>query len=1217
MAIQRIPGELLQSNLTRQGVDLAFETNLLFLDVSNARIGIGTDSPGFKLDVVGNTRITGNQTITGNLEVQGTTTTIDSRNLTVEDNVIVLNSGSSQATSAGVMINRGASNPALFYWDEANDKFKLVTTASDGSTTSTITDTAYAKLAGADPTDARDFVTKNYFDVNTAGFAGSGSVIGSSIPIGSPSDSSFGDGALITLGDAHSVTGAIDDLNETMENIRANTFVKSVSFVADTTAASSGTTITLTITTVGGGANRYTITWGDGDTTTATSDSTPSHTYTATGSMTVTVKAFNNTAVTDSAGSFATSTRTNYITIFTATPVPNFFIYAASSGGSAITKADTGSTVYLENTSTNTSGATVNYRIDWGDGNSQSVTSDSDPGGVGGGRLSHTYNNSGADDGSTIAGTGTGDTRYAIRLVLEAHSTAAPSDIPTGITKNFDVYSTHTVLYSAADSTVRGVNEESTSGFPVTFTNNTATNPGAQSVFSSNVYSWNFGEGAGATNVNVGSGSSGDTGQTISNTFNLSTAQQNAKTTVTYTTTLSLANEHTSSPFAADMKIIVEPDVRANIAATAVTVSNKSGDDAFDLYDFTDLAGNNRALVRFTNTSQHADDYTYDFKDDSSDTLSIGEDGSTAGTIGATLDKNFSGTSNGSFTTRFRAHGTPDTIEQDDEETITFTMNAVPAAPSNLSTFSLTLSDSSQGTSPKLCASFTDNTGSLSNISAGTSLSSSTARRYTSGTIDTAVVNNAYNGATGTLTANINGSATGAKSFSTSTGENGTFTSLVVSGQDDANTTISSSTYPSNFYQTFDAKITQALTSYSVGLNAQRLEHSATGNTNVVHVLRDDISATPTISNVGTLAQNASGTLRYIAGVPYYSDDGSQPTLNLTGVQVQNLTGQAYTDQSNIVEVDYDTRSEGSSGNAISNTDYTYSDIDGASTMLSGGTPVTDTGVASAYTLGTLSINVDQTSSTKAVNEIKIRARNANGTGSYNTGSSTKIQVYNPTPTGLDNEQGGITVSDSLGATHDDDALRIYDFAGQTTDTPSFAGGTNFYTNNLFTGAKTVAGTREAGVRFGTITHETTDYSTFLPVGPDRSSDTNTQYFTIAFRRSTMANFNVTLSGTVSGMFIAAPGTAIDNASGLNGWLDCSTTYGGSGVPGSDTGNGGNGSNGCAFNSGDRVVDGTSYSSQEFTFTLGTENGTNATGNVILIRIKLNSGDSVTALAID
>ena len=46
MAIQRIPGELLQTNLTRSGVDLAFETNLLYLDVTNMRVGIGTSSPG-------------------------------------------------------------------------------------------------------------------------------------------------------------------------------------------------------------------------------------------------------------------------------------------------------------------------------------------------------------------------------------------------------------------------------------------------------------------------------------------------------------------------------------------------------------------------------------------------------------------------------------------------------------------------------------------------------------------------------------------------------------------------------------------------------------------------------------------------------------------------------------------------------------------------------------------------------------------------------------------------------------------------------------------------------------------------------------------------------------------------------------------------------------------------------------------------------------------
>jgi len=38
MAIGRISGSVLKSNLTRNGVDLAFETNLLYLDVTNSRV---------------------------------------------------------------------------------------------------------------------------------------------------------------------------------------------------------------------------------------------------------------------------------------------------------------------------------------------------------------------------------------------------------------------------------------------------------------------------------------------------------------------------------------------------------------------------------------------------------------------------------------------------------------------------------------------------------------------------------------------------------------------------------------------------------------------------------------------------------------------------------------------------------------------------------------------------------------------------------------------------------------------------------------------------------------------------------------------------------------------------------------------------------------------------------------------------------------------------
>lgn len=58
MAIGRISGQLLKSNLLRSGEDLAFETDLLYLDVTNARIGVRTASPTTDLDVNGTTRST-------------------------------------------------------------------------------------------------------------------------------------------------------------------------------------------------------------------------------------------------------------------------------------------------------------------------------------------------------------------------------------------------------------------------------------------------------------------------------------------------------------------------------------------------------------------------------------------------------------------------------------------------------------------------------------------------------------------------------------------------------------------------------------------------------------------------------------------------------------------------------------------------------------------------------------------------------------------------------------------------------------------------------------------------------------------------------------------------------------------------------------------------------------------------------------------------------
>ena len=158
---------------------------------------------------------------------------------------------------------------------------------------------------------------------------------------------------------------------------------------------------------------------------------------------------------------------------------------------------------------------------------------------------------------------------------------------------------------------------------------------------------------------------------------------------------------------------------------------------------------------------------------------------------------------------------------------------------------------------------------------------------------------------------------------------------------------------------------------------------------------------------------------------------------------------------------------------------------------------------------------------------------------------------------------------------------------------------------------------QETTLRLGNIKYDVTDYSVgYLPVGPDRSADTGTQYFTFAFRRQVVANFNINITSSgIAGLWIAAPGTSIDNTSTLNGWIRSDAAYAGSGVPGGNTGNGGNGSDGCAATSGDIIAAGTALSGS-YTMTLGSENLSNATSNVCLIRIALTSGQSITSLNI-
>ena len=1023
----------------------------------------------------------------------------------------------------------------------------------DAGASSNIDVSAKIVKNASDPVDAQDLVTKVFLETAI-----------SNVDAGGDADTA--------------------SVLEIIENIRINAYVKSVDFVSDIVTGGAGLTATLTISTVGD-PNRYTIDWGDGNTTTATTDSTPTHTYaTNTGSpFDVNVTAFNNTGT--GVGSSAQKLREDYITIFTGDPAVSFVVYDAPTGGNAITYWDDGDTVYFENTTTNTSAATIQYTWDWADGSADDViNSDSVAGGVGGGRLAHTFAL------STEA-----EVQRTVTLTLDSHSTATPSILPIDDDASYKIYDDHTP--DTTSNITTGINEESNAGLTVTFTNNTENTIGSYSTYGT-TYRWDFGDGT-ITTVNAGSNQSGDTGRTITHKYTLS----NNSTPADYTGNLQVLSNHSSSPFtSSDFTIHVEPDVRANISGSADTVSDRNGDNIYDVYDGVDYNGVNRALVTVNNTSENGDSHEYDWNDSSANDTVAGL---------TSVQHDFTGVTPGNYQLDFTATGTPDITAQTDSASLTFQVNAVPNAPSGLSTKTITLTDSAQGIDPKLANNFTDNSA-TSPVSAGASLKTNTERRYTNGTIDTSIAQNVYNGLSGTATAIVNGSTDGSKSFTTSLNENGTFDSLVISDQRDANDSISSTTYPTGFYQTFDAKITKPFAEYSTGVNDQRIEHDATGNTNYVTVMCDDLTSVPTIDlTSATLTESTAGSYRYISGIPYYNT--GSPTLTLSGASLSDWIGQAYRDTNNVFEIANGTNSESTSGATISTQYKGYADLEAVS-YLTAGIPNANTGFSSSYALADQTINIT-TSSVKAVETLKFKANNVNGSSNYAELTNTAVQVHTANPTGV--LEDDIPVASGLGnGVITDDGLRIADFVNATTDTPTITGSTD-YTATPFTGAISVSGTQEATVRWGTLEHNTTNYSTgFLPVGPDRSADTGTQYFTFAFRRQVVANFDINItSNGIAGMWIAAPGTGVDNASGLNGWVECTSQYAGAGVPGSDTANGGNGADGCALTGADVVPTGSSINSS-YTMTLGSENMSNATNNVVLVRVALASGKEITSISI-
>lgn len=598
------------------------------------------------------------------------------------------------------------------------------------------------------------------------------------------------------------------------------------------------------------------------------------------------------------------------------------------------------------------------------------------------------------------------------------------------------------------------------------------------------------------------------------------------------------------------------------------------------------------------------------------DTSAIANTSVAGGTQGGRLSHTYTtgtGTGTNTITFSINSHSTanPAAIPDSSTKTIKIFDTGI-AAPEGLSGKSISLTSSSVGSSPRLASGFINNT-SEGSFAAGDSVT----RYTTSGNIQTSGEANSqvvYDASAGALSAIVDGSAEGTVTFNSSD-NTGTDQSLVVVDELDfynfnntgGSVSTSNRRYAPGLYSGFRARINKS--SLATGSHTYKLSHSTTGNTSVLEFAKDNLTGTPVLNFSGTtVTQNSAGTLAYVSGVPYYTNDAS---LNVIGALVSNVAGQFYKNDSTPFNIYSGTNVEGDSGSAFNTQTKGYSLL--PSSTLASGYPIANTGVGANVSIETFQVAVN--GGGRRVEGFSMMMENVNGSSSTLQYANTKVAVYNGNSSGV--REDAIPVSDSLGATYDTDGKRLSNFSS-TNATPTFANNVDYYVNNAWTGAVTVAGTDEAIQRYGTLAHNVTDYSSgYLPAGPDLNTGrSGVQYFRFAFKRTNVANFNITLTGNVASFHIAAPGTNIDDTSDSNGWIDASATYAGAGTPGANTTAGGNGSDGCAFTSGDRIQSSTSYNNSSFTMTLGDQNASSSTNNQILVSVGLSSGQSLTKLEI-
>jgi hypothetical protein len=485
----------------------------------------------------------------------------------------------------------------------------------------------------------------------------------------------------------------------------------------------------------------------------------------------------------------------------------------------------------------------------------------------------------------------------------------------------------------------------------------------------------------------------------------------------------------------------------------------------------------------------------------------------------------------------------------------------MPTPPTQFSGVALTLSTAS--TTALLAAGYTKNDPTL--IPA----SGSSATRVTVSSVSTNLTPELGNGMSGVISLIENGSAVSGEvlTFTSTLGDVKSTGVLRVNNEVWSGLAPGGGAAPNGFYQSFQAGVTGA--TVIAGFNTLQLDHSVSGNSNVLAFCYDTLTVTPTVATVSVAQGTENATLS--SGITTYGS-GSTFTVSAT---VNNLSGQMYY-AGTILSIT-------GPGSAVN---FAAGQAGLAATLAVNTTNFTMT--PQVFTVGG---NVQSTTA-----HIALGATNPNGTGS----------ATNPINLLVLSGSGGIQEPSISGPATTN---RVYLTASNnSSDTPSSL---SYSTWNSSQSLATAGYTQEATIVGGIIFNDNTNWSTgYLPAGnPNYSSKNATQYVTYMFAIAAKSNVTVAVTGSYSGLWVGMPGISDNSTYSPNAvggaWWDGYQLYNGSGYPGRS-----GQSAGCA--SGTVATGGTGT----FLLTFGAGNSSNSTGNMMFVRFKLTSGQSITALSL-